>query len=683
MIATYTRPWAVPDDDGVATVSLGRPWEPLRRALDDSPALVAIMSGPAHVFEYTNASYDEFSGRAAVGRPVREVFPELEDQEFFALLDQVYSSGESVRLEETPIRYLRPGATEPSEAWLTFTYSPLISDGVVTGVMCIAVDVTGVVLTRAQASETAELAIVLAGEAEVATGAASRLQAVTGDLTRALGVDDVLETVLAAGLEALEASSAHVALVDDASGMLQVQDLRMTTRPLVDVLALDADAPLAASVRTARPIFLGTPAEIRAAFPAPVVADNLAASGEEALVVVPLTAGDRVLGVLRFGIEKPSSPPAPVRSFMLSLANHCAVALERAQLAASAQHAWGQLQVSESRYRTLVEAMSLDVWRADPSGALVTDMPAWRELTGGTRDVRGDAWLADVHPEDQARVVSHWMRCVREQRFYDSEYRIRARDGWRRIRARGAPLRSSSGADVIEWIGTTDDVTAEHLAVDRALALQRIAEALVAAATVADVEAVVLGLVREIVQARAVVVGLLHAETGAIPVRTAGYPADLGIDDADGRRLPLLTDAIRTGRARFIPDAPALREALTAIAGEARTADLFDSVTAAGDVSWCMLPLISRGTPSGGITLGFAGAHSFDAAERTFLLTIAANCAVALQRAQLFEEQRTVATVLQRALQPLVVEQPAFGSAWVEQRTAAGADVGGDWAEVL
>ncbi|MCU1678723.1 MAG: hypothetical protein JWM93_3481, partial [Frankiales bacterium] len=322
------------------------------------------------------------------------------------------------------------------------------------------------------------------------------------------------------------------------------------------------------------------------------------------------------------------------------------------------------------------------VWRADPTGALLTDMPAWRQLTGGTDDVRGEAWLSDVHPEDQARVLSTWMRCVREERFYDVEYRIRTQDGWRRIRSRGAPLRAPHG-EVLEWIGTTDDVTAEHLAIDRALALQRIGEALVGAATVADVEDVILGLVRDTVQARAVVFGLLRAETGAIPLRAAGYPEDLGIDDVDGRRLPLLTEVIRTGRARFIPDARTLRTALNDVAGQSRTAALFENVTGAGDVSWCMLPLISRGTPSGGITLGFDRAHVFDASERTFLLTLAANCAIALQRAQLFEEQRTVATVLQRALQPLVVEQPAFGRAWVEQRTAAGADVGGDWAEVL
>ncbi|MCU1678112.1 MAG: luxQ 3, partial [Frankiales bacterium] len=332
-----------------------RPWEALRRGLDDSPALVAIMTGPEHVFAYTNPAYDEFAGRPSLGHPVREVFPELEGQGFFELLDQVFTTGETVRLDDAPIRYVRPGTAEPVDAWLTFTYSAVVESGTsVTGVMCTAVDVTGTVLARAKADETAELAILLAGQAEVATGAASRLQAVTSDLTQTLGVDDVLETVLAAGLEALGATSGHVALVDATSGVLKVQDLRTTSRPLIDLIELDAAAPMPEVVRTGEPLFLGDRDEICAAFPSAEVRGNLDRSGEEALVVLPLTAGDVVLGVLRFGMDTTGSPSAPVRSFMVSLANHCAVALERAQLAASEQTARGQLQVSEERYRTLV-----------------------------------------------------------------------------------------------------------------------------------------------------------------------------------------------------------------------------------------------------------------------------------------------------------------------------------------
>jgi two-component sensor histidine kinase len=51
--------------------------------------------GPQHIFEFTNASYSQLIGhRDVIGKAIREALPELADQRFFDLLDQVYASGE-------------------------------------------------------------------------------------------------------------------------------------------------------------------------------------------------------------------------------------------------------------------------------------------------------------------------------------------------------------------------------------------------------------------------------------------------------------------------------------------------------------------------------------------------------------------------------------------------------------
>ncbi len=39
----------MPDDSGATQVTNARPWDALRRALDDSPASVLVMAGPEHV----------------------------------------------------------------------------------------------------------------------------------------------------------------------------------------------------------------------------------------------------------------------------------------------------------------------------------------------------------------------------------------------------------------------------------------------------------------------------------------------------------------------------------------------------------------------------------------------------------------------------------------------------------
>ena len=63
--------------------------------LQQMPGFAATLEGPEHRFTYVNDAYVEIAGdRGFVGRTVREVFPELENQGFYELLDQVYATGE-------------------------------------------------------------------------------------------------------------------------------------------------------------------------------------------------------------------------------------------------------------------------------------------------------------------------------------------------------------------------------------------------------------------------------------------------------------------------------------------------------------------------------------------------------------------------------------------------------------
>lgn len=66
-----------------------------RAMLDQMPGFAAVLTGPDHIFSYVNDAYRLIGGeRDYVGRPVREVFPELADQGFFDILDRVYATGE-------------------------------------------------------------------------------------------------------------------------------------------------------------------------------------------------------------------------------------------------------------------------------------------------------------------------------------------------------------------------------------------------------------------------------------------------------------------------------------------------------------------------------------------------------------------------------------------------------------
>ena len=70
----------------------------------------------------------------------------------------------------------------------------------------------------------------------------------------------------------------------------------------------------------------------------------------------------------------------------------------------------------------------------------------------------GFGWLDYVHVDDLERSRSRWMHCVESGENYESEYRLRGRDGqYRWFRARAVPIRAQTG-EVTRWYGTCSDI---------------------------------------------------------------------------------------------------------------------------------------------------------------------------------------------------------------------------------
>jgi PAS domain S-box-containing protein len=111
-----------------------------RRLFEQMPGFVGVLTGPNHVYEYVNEAYVTISGpRAFVGRSVREVFPELEGQGFYELLDQVYATGETFSARAMPIRL----TGEDAERFIDLLYQPIRDEkGSVTGILVGGYDIT-------------------------------------------------------------------------------------------------------------------------------------------------------------------------------------------------------------------------------------------------------------------------------------------------------------------------------------------------------------------------------------------------------------------------------------------------------------------------------------------------------------------------------------------------------------
>ena len=111
--------------------------------LHQLPGFLIITSGPKHVVEFANDQAKALAGnRELAGRRIGEALPELVDQGFIGIRDEVYRSGEPYRGRGVPIKVKRADGTE-SEGYVDFVYQPLKNeDGSVCGLIFAGYDVT-------------------------------------------------------------------------------------------------------------------------------------------------------------------------------------------------------------------------------------------------------------------------------------------------------------------------------------------------------------------------------------------------------------------------------------------------------------------------------------------------------------------------------------------------------------
>src|SRR5690606_36909729 len=66
----------------------------LASLFEQAPGFMAVLTGPEHVFDITNAAYLQLIGhRDVIGRTVADALPEVVEQGFIDLLDQVRGTG--------------------------------------------------------------------------------------------------------------------------------------------------------------------------------------------------------------------------------------------------------------------------------------------------------------------------------------------------------------------------------------------------------------------------------------------------------------------------------------------------------------------------------------------------------------------------------------------------------------
>ncbi|HUY45250.1 MAG TPA: SpoIIE family protein phosphatase [Streptosporangiaceae bacterium] len=346
---------------------------------------------------------------------------------------------------------------------------------------------------------------------------------------------------------------------------------------------------------------------------------------------------------------------------------------------------------SEERYRSLVQAGAQVVWVTTPTGRIAEDSPEWRWITGQSlEEYLGHGWLDAIHPEDRERVEREWRECVHAGKVFDSRYRVRTKTGsYRHYDVRAVPIERDG--KIIEWVGASTDVTGQREAEEmrgrlteqlsaaalRTARLQQATSMLAEALTVPQVVEVITEVGRSAIGAERSAVALLDRERLRLRIiNPLGLPSTPGALSGD---LPLdapsvMTLAITTRRPVLVENPDSMRR----LFAELPDLDLF--LTHSDERAWVGLPLLAAGAPLGALRFSFTKPRQITEEERVFLEALAGQCALALERASLFEREHTTAETLQRSLLP--DRLPSVPGIILEARylpVTRNMEIGGDW----
>jgi PAS domain S-box-containing protein len=346
---------------------------------------------------------------------------------------------------------------------------------------------------------------------------------------------------------------------------------------------------------------------------------------------------------------------------------------------------------SEERYRSLVQAGAQVVWVTTPTGEIAEDSPEWRWITGQTaEEYQGSGWLDAIHPEDRERVERDWRDCVQTGKVFDSRYRVRTKTGsYRHYDVRAVPIERDG--KIVEWVGASTDVTGQREAEEmrgrlteqlsaaalRTARLQQATSMLAEALTTEQVVEVITEVGRSAIGADRSVVALLDPERLRLrTVTPGGNPDGPGAPSGD---IPLDTPSVMT--AAILARRPVLVESPESLRRQ------FDGVTDvdlflqhSDERAWVGLPLIAAGAPLGALRFSFTRPRQITEEERVFLEALAGQCALAMERASLFEREHTTAETLQRSLLPdrlPVVPGIVLEASYMP--VTRNMEIGGDW----
>jgi PAS domain S-box-containing protein len=116
----------------------------LQNLFSQAPTFMAMTSGQDHRFDMVNPEYQTLVGdRVVVGKTLAEAMPEIAEQGYLALMDEVFRTGQTVRRAAERVMFARGPGAPLAERYVDFVYQPIRDDsGKVASIFTQGSDVT-------------------------------------------------------------------------------------------------------------------------------------------------------------------------------------------------------------------------------------------------------------------------------------------------------------------------------------------------------------------------------------------------------------------------------------------------------------------------------------------------------------------------------------------------------------
>lgn len=413
----------------------------LSAIVENVPAGLAILTSRNMILETANEYMLNLwrKDKNSFGLPLIEFLPEMRDQSFPALLDEVYTTGTTYTNKDARVELIREGKREV--VYMDFSYTPLSGDDNQTEcILVLAQDVTERTLSSQREQELLEE---LGSINEELASSNEELISTIEELASS-------QKKLEENISLLETSEARFQnLIKDISAgviVLTGEDHRI-------VIVNDAYASLIG--RTAAELYLKPLFEIipEAEFDFRHIIEKVQRNGQSVYL------SDEPYSVCVNGVLKTGYLDLAYQPFRES-GNEISGVMVLCQDVTEKVLARLEMRKKDERFGFMLDSIPQQVWTATPEGNLdYVNSRTSEEFGRSVSDIIGDGWQAFIHEDDLPGAMIAWNRALLTGEEYQVEFRLKFADGkyyWHLARAR--PLKDAVGISL--WFGTNTNI--EH-----------------------------------------------------------------------------------------------------------------------------------------------------------------------------------------------------------------------------